>query len=75
MDDIKYIAHMFEQTLDQLKGINEGVTAIREELAQVPKRGELDELKEDVKVVKASVRSLSAQVHDHEMRIGRLETA
>ena len=75
MDDVKYVAHIFEQTLDQLKGINEGVTAIREELAQVPKRGEFDELKEDVKVVKASVRSLSAQVHDHEMRIGRLETA
>ena len=75
MDDIKYIAHLFEQTLDQLKGINEGVTAIREELAQVPKREEFDELKQDMKVVKAPVRSLSAQVHDHEMRIGRLETA
>jgi len=66
---------MFEQTLDQLKGINEGVTAIREELAHVPKREEFDELKQDMKVVKASVRSLSAQVHDHEMRIGRVETA
>ena len=75
MDDVKYVAHMFEQTLDQLKGINEGVTAIREELARVPKREEFDELKQDMKVVKASVRSLSAQVHDHEMRIGRVETA
>jgi Protein of unknown function (DUF2730) len=75
MDDVKYIAHMFEEMRGELKAVHEIV-------ADLPKRGEFEalqrdvsEIKEDVKVVKASVRSLSSQVHDHEIRIGRLETA
>lgn len=39
------------------------------------KREEFDELKQDVKVIKAAVTDLSRQVNDHEHRIGNLETA
>ena len=51
----------------------EAVSGIHAKLTQVPKREEFDELKQDVKVIKAAVTDLSHQVADHEHRLSRLE--
>lgn len=48
---------------------------MQDELSRIPKREEFDELKQDVKVIKAAITDLSGQVSDHETRITRLETA
>lgn len=66
---------LLEQLRDQNKLILEIVSSLRAEVAQVPKRAEFDELKQDVKVVKAAVTDLSHQVSNHEHRISRLEAA
>lgn len=66
---------LLEQIRDQNKAVLEAVSGIRAELAQVPKREEFDELRQDVKIIKAAVTDLSQQVADHERRLSRLEAA
>lgn len=66
---------LLEQIRDQNKVVLETVDTMRAELALVPKREEFDELKQDVKVIKAAVTDLSRQVNDHERRISHLEAA
>ena len=48
---------------------------MRAELKRMPKREEFDELKQDVKVVRAAATDTSHQVHDLERRVSRLEAA
>ena len=73
--DDNYIGVLLEHVRDQNKAVLEAVSDMRAELKRVPKREEFDELKQDVKVIKAAVTDLSRQVNDHEHRIGDLETA
>lgn len=70
-----YIGILLEQIRDEVKAVHEGVGGMREELKSVPKREEFDELKADVKVIKAAVTDLSRQVGDHGHRIDVLEGA
>lgn len=59
---------------DELKAILElvkGIPVIRQELQQM--HAEVDELKADMKLVKAAVTDLSKQSSDHERRLTRLE--
>jgi archaellum component FlaC len=65
MDDISYMTHMFEEMRGELRAVHEGVGAIREELARVPKREEFEELKQDVKLIKAAVGDLSRDLAKH----------
>lgn len=56
MDEVtKAINHFSVQVLHEVQATNEGVAAIREELARVPKRDESDELKQEVKTIKVAV--------------------
>lgn len=73
--DDNYTGLLLEQIRDQNKAVLEAVSDMRTDLKQLPKREEFDELKQDVKVIKAAVTDLSRQVNDHEQRIGELETA
>lgn len=75
MSDQDYTAILLEEIRDQNKAVLEAVGGMRKELADVPKHDEFDELKQDVKVIKAAVVDLSHQVADHEHRITRLEAA
>jgi len=52
------------------------VTAqIQEELKTKASQESVDDIKADLKIVKAVVTEHSGQLHDHEARITRLETA
>jgi hypothetical protein len=73
--DDNYTGLLLEQIRDQNKAVLEAVGDMRAELKRVPKREEFDELKQDVKIIKAAVTDLSRQVNNHEHRIGNLETA
>lgn len=70
-----YIGILLEEIRDQNKAVLEAVGDMRSELSKVPKRDEFDELKQDVKVIKAAVTDLSHQVNDQDQRISRLEAA
>jgi hypothetical protein len=68
--DISYLAVLLEHTTGQNQAILEVVGDIQKKVSLLPTREELDELKDDVKVI---VTDTSRQVHDHEHRITRLE--
>jgi len=71
--DDNYVGVLLEQIRDEIKAVHEEVGGMREELANVPKREEFNELKDDMKVVKAAVTDISHQANDHDHRITRLE--
>lgn len=74
-DDTNYMGILLEEIRSQNKAVLEAVGAMQHELQRVPKRDEFDELKQDVKVIKAAITDLSHQTTDHDRRIGNLETA
>ena len=51
------------------------VGQMRDEMKTLAKQTDLEEVKQDVKVVKAAVTDLSRQVHGHEKRFTKLKTA
>lgn len=74
--DRRYFDLMFERLLDQNKTILESLGDMQAKVAKLPKMEEdVAELRQDMKIVKAAVTDASRQVHDHERRITRLETA
>lgn len=62
---INHFSVLVEQVLHEVQATNEGVAAIREELARVPKRDEFDELKQDVKTIKAAVTATNRDLAEH----------
>src|SRR5260221_871129 len=58
-----------EQMRDELKAVHELVGGVQEQLADVPKRAEFDELRADVKVIKKVVgdqsRELTHSIHEY----------
>lgn len=73
--DDDYIGILLEDIRVQNKAVLEAVGDMRKELKRVPKREEFEELKQDVKIIKAGVTDLSHQVNDSEKRISQLEAA
>ena len=72
--DDNYLTILLE-IRDQNKAVLEAVGDMRAELKRVPKCEEFDELKQDVKIIRAAVTDLSYQVHEHRHRIARFEAA
>ena len=60
---------------DEFRAVHEEVAGIRAKVDELPRREEFDELRQDVKVIKAAVIDLSHQVNNHEHRVTQLETA
>jgi len=75
MADKDYAIVLMEQMRDELRAVHEAVGGIQEQLADVPKRDEFDELRQDMKAAMSALRDVSGQVADHETRISALETA
>jgi hypothetical protein len=70
------IGVLLEEIRDQNKVVLEAVGDMQEQLKDLaPLKADVAELKSDMKVVKAAVTDQSRQVHDHEQRITRLESA
>jgi predicted nucleic acid-binding Zn-ribbon protein len=75
MADKDYAIVLMEQMRDELRAVHEAVGGIQEQLADVPKRDEFDELRQDMKAAMSALRDVSGQVADHETRISALEAA
>jgi Tfp pilus assembly protein PilO len=66
---------MLEQIRDELRAVHEAVGGLQEQLANVPKRDEFDDLRRDVKTTMSALRGVSGQVTNHETRISAVEAA
>jgi len=73
MADKDYAIVLMEQMRDELRAVHEAVGGIQEQLAEVPKRDEFDELRRDVKATMSALRDVSGQVANHETRMTALE--
>lgn len=62
---INHFSALMEDQNTKLDAVLESVGAVRQELARVPKREEFDELKQDVKTIKAAVTDLSRDLKKH----------
>jgi hypothetical protein len=63
--DANQFGVLLEQIVDQNKAVLEAVSDIQRKVADLPTRAEFDELKQDVKVIKAAVVDLSRDLAEH----------
>ncbi len=70
-----YTNVLLEEIRDQVCVLFDAVGSIQDELKQVPKRDEFEELKADVRTIKAVVMDNCKQLDGHEKRIAALEIA
>lgn len=56
---------LMERVLHEVQATNEGVAAIREKVDTLPTRAEFNELKQDVKTIKAAVTDTSRDLAEH----------
>jgi septal ring factor EnvC (AmiA/AmiB activator) len=76
ISDDNYLGVLLEEIRDQNRAVLEAVGDMQKNVAKLPSiETDIRELKQDMKVVKATVTDLSHQVNDHEHRITRLEAA
>lgn len=71
-DNLEVILEDMNGKFDRLIEVTD---QIQDELKTKPSREEFDELKADVKIIKAAVTDHSAQLNNHERRITHLEAA
>lgn len=74
-DDDNYTNVILEEIRDQNKAVLEAVGSMREELRQVPKHEEFDDLKQDVKTIKAAVTAMNKDAANLDQRVISLEQA
>lgn len=74
-EDLKRVAGIKDEIFnDQLQIVLEVVTDIQTQVSKITKIEEdVDELKQDMKVVKAAVTDTSRELHALDQRVGRLE--
>jgi hypothetical protein len=60
-----YTGHLLEQILDEIKAVHEVVGGVQEKVADLPTRDEFNELRQDVKIIKAAVGDLSRDLAKH----------
>ena len=69
MDDvaqaINHFSVLMEQQNSKLDGVLEAVGDIQRKVADLPTRVEFDELKQDVKIIKAAVQDVSRDLAEH----------
>lgn len=70
-----YMTVMLEAIRDQNNAVLEAVGDIKNKVAGLPTREELNELKSDIKVIKATITNTNKQVQAHERRITVVETS
>ena len=63
--DANHFGVLLEQIVDQNKAVLEAVGDIQRKVADLPTRAEFDELKQDVRIIKAAVVDLSRDLAEH----------
>ncbi len=63
--DANHFGVLLEQIVDQNKAVLEAVGDIQRKVADLPTRAEFNELKQDMKVVKAAVTATNRDLKEH----------
>jgi hypothetical protein len=63
--DVNHLSVLMEQVVDQNKAVLEAVGDIQRKVADLPTRDEFNELRQDVKTIKAAVGDLSRDLAKH----------
>ena len=63
--DVNHLSVLMEQVVDQNKAVLEAVGDIQAKVANLPTRDEFNELKRDVRIIKAAVVDLSRDLAEH----------
>jgi hypothetical protein len=71
----KGIGIVLEDMNGKMDVVLEAVGQMRDDMKMLAKQEDLEEVKADIKTVKAVITNHSIQLDDHEKRITRLETA
>lgn len=74
-DDKDYAIVLMEQMRDELRAVHEAVGGIQDQLADVPKRDEFDELRQEVRLIRAAVTATNEDVAGLKHRVDVLEAA
>lgn len=64
-DNVRHLSVLVEQVISQNQGVLEAVGDIQRKVADLPTRAEFDELKQDVKIIKAAVQDVSRDLAEH----------
>ncbi len=68
-DRTNYIGVLFEEIRGQNKAVLEAVGDIKQKVDTWPTRDEFEEVKQDIKVIKAAVTDLSKEQHELDRRL------
>jgi hypothetical protein len=63
--DVNHLSVLMEQVVDQNKAVLEAVGDIRAKVDDLPTRDEFNELKRDVKTIKAAVTTTNSDLKKH----------
>jgi hypothetical protein len=63
--DVRHLSVLVEQVVSQNQGVLEAVGDIQQKVADLPTRTEFDELKQDVRIIKAAVGDVSRDLAEH----------
>jgi predicted nucleic acid-binding Zn-ribbon protein len=73
MSDDNYNSILLEEIRDQNKAVLEAVGSLQRQVKLLPTRDEFNEVKTDIKAIKATVKDTNQQVQNHEQRVTKLE--
>ena len=63
--DVNHLSVLMEHVVDQNKAVLEAVGDVQRKVADLPTRDEFNELRQDVKTIKAAVGDLSRDLANH----------
>jgi len=63
--DINHLSVLVEHVIDQNRAVLEAVGDIQRKVADLPTRAEFNELKQDVKTIKAAVTATNRDLKEH----------
>lgn len=63
--DVNHLSVLMEHVVDQNRAVLEAVGDIQRKVADLPTRAEFDELKQDVRIIKAAVVDVSRDLAEH----------
>ena len=63
--DINHLSVLVEHVIDQNRAVLEAVGDIQKKVADLPTRAEFNELKQDVKTIKAAVTATNRDLKEH----------
>lgn len=73
-DENTYVGIILEEIRDQNKAVLEAVGGMQDKMRSLATKEEVENLAEDVKIIKAVITDASKQQQNHEVRISQLET-